>query len=93
MKTTVCVPPRGTFKGANFVTPALIEYRQGTYDGKPVFIEISKENPPYFPGRSAPMYGVTFRRPGGGELWRESHDPSTSCESYEEALSYLESLP
>jgi hypothetical protein len=39
------------------------------------------------------MYGVTFRRPGDGELWREPHDPSTSCESYEEALSYLESLP
>lgn len=84
---------RGTFPGRNIMTPTVLGYARCTVGGKFAWAELSSGRG-LSPGTT--IYGVTFRRPGGGELWREGPgiDPSGCYHSRhkaeEQIKTYLE---
>lgn len=79
----------GVIKGRNFMTPNVEMLREGVLFGERCVLEISRENPPYFPGRSTPMYGVTIKRMNG-----ESFHPELSkcCDSHRDSIDYVKEL-
>lgn len=85
-------PPFGIFQGTNVMTQEFVEYRRGTLGGRTVYIEISRETPPYWSQTvehnpvGGPLYGLTFRWANGGRL---DPDPSTCVRSAEEVETYL----
>ena len=79
--------PKGVFKGRNFMTPEVLGYTRGTWQGRTVWIEVSK-------GRGLigdTIYGVTVRRANGAEC-DGGEDPSRMCRSEKEVLACLEML-
>lgn len=68
------------------MTPDIVGYFR-VIDGGTLCAEISRENPPFFPGRKTPMYGVTLQDNSG-----KRDDLSRCVDSYEEAIAYLEEL-
>lgn len=74
--------PSGIFRGANFMTPNVIEHYRRTMRGRVAYVEISEGT-----GMSRePIYGVTFRYADGSELWRNGEkDPSACVYSLEAA--------
>lgn len=95
MRTQPCNCPAGTFRGTNMITPEIIEYRVGNLHARTVYIEISKERPPYFSrtvGRDqdgGPLYGVTFNHADGS---KPDPDPSTCFHSMREVTEFLDNL-
>lgn len=86
-------PPQ-TFPGRNFVTPVILGYTRRRVRGRVAWVELSTG--PGIAG-SGDLYGVTFRRSGGGELWRETErgaqdDPSACFRSLREALDYIDTF-
>ena len=85
MTLEIIAPPRGVFRGANFMTPRPLEYYRRTLRGRSVYVELSE-------GEGfdhSPLYGVTFRFADGGELWRDGgSDPSRCFHSRSAALEW-----
>ncbi len=79
------IPTSGAFRGSNFMTPDVFEYRRGTLRGSTVHIELSEGR---WMGRA--IFGVTFRYPCG----TEPHPiVSKMVSSRAEIESYLAELP
>jgi hypothetical protein len=60
-KFTPATPPRGAFRGQNFMTPEILAYYHGTVSGRSVYAEISR-------GRgieNETIYGLTYRYANG----------------------------
>ena len=83
-------PPGGVFPTApNLLTPDVLEYHRVGVRGRVAYVELSE-------GEGfdrTPLYGVTFRRTNGRELWREDEgDPSRCFHDKAEAIAYIESF-
>jgi len=76
--TEIDFPPRGTFQGTNFMTPEVKAYYKRTIGGRVAYVELSEGSG----FNHEPIYGVTFRRDGGGRL---DPDPSKMFKSRTEA--------
>lgn len=85
-------PPPGLFKGNNFMTPHPVAYFKGLYAGRTVYVEVSKEGPPYWEDtverkpNPRPLVGITYRRADGCRL---DPDPSTCVHGLDEAAELL----
>lgn len=83
--------PRGVFPSEpNMFTPHIIGYAKGTVNGRVAWIELSWGES--IMRAQEKLYGVTFRRADGSELWREGPDvdPSTAFGSRLEAEELIE---
>lgn len=80
--------PRGVFRGNNFVTPRILGYVRCRVHEKRAWAELSSGSGIFDP--KSTLYGVTFRRPDGSELWcEEDGDPSGCFASRREALDHI----
>ena len=86
MKLVRVHPPRGVFRQVNFMTPNVLAYYHGNLRGKAVYVELSEGEGI----NHEPLFGVTFRRSNGSELWREPDgDLSMPFHSKAEAMAYI----
>ena len=78
--------PRGVFRGSNFMTPSVIGYAQGTYNGRTIWMELSRGT-----GISQqPIFGVTFRNCDGSNVEKNyKDDPSSVFQTESSAAEYM----
>ncbi len=84
-------PGPGIFKNSNFMTPDVVGYARKIIRCRVAWVELSRGRG--FEGE--PIWGVTFRRADGGELFREPEglegDPSKGVFfSQRQAMKYLD---
>ena len=75
--------PKGIFKGANFMTPNLVSYWYGTYQGRTAYVELSQ-------GKcmsEQDIWGVTIKNSNGALF--SNPDPSRCFQSKQEAIEYI----
>jgi hypothetical protein len=80
--------PAGVFRGRNFITPNVEGYARCRVGFGVAWVELATG--PGILDPESTLYGVTFRRADGSELWREDLDPSGCFSSEAEALSRIE---